>query len=236
MLRMMKMEFTIFTQYLKTMLFTMAFTMACIAVGMGTVTALPSIAFIMMMFGMSTTGSAYDEQNGWGAYRLALPVSRRDVVLGRYAFNLIVAIAAAAVTSVLVALLVGFGQAVPLTGRLAEMLSWGDEGIMPSLAGLLACACIGLALSSVTLPAYFKFGQTKATQWLPFIMLLLNVAPFVVIGLMGGEAAALLDRAMMASRQTGGFGALGLGVLAIALAAYAASAFVSVRLYEARDL
>ena len=29
--------------------------------------------------------SVYDDQNGWGSYRLTLPVSKRDVVLSRYA-------------------------------------------------------------------------------------------------------------------------------------------------------
>ncbi len=82
MFRMMRMEWVVFAQYLKQMLFTMLITMACLAAGMGSLAPLPSIAFAMVMFNMSTSGSAYDEQNDWGAYRLITPISRRDVVLG----------------------------------------------------------------------------------------------------------------------------------------------------------
>ncbi len=236
MARMIKMEAVVFARYFKQLAFTMAFTMACVAIGMGTISAIPSIAFVMMMFSASVSGSAYDEQNDWGAYRLVLPVSRRDVVLGRYAFNLLAALTASALAALLVGIFVLAGRLLPLTGFAADLLAWNEEVSMAAVAGMVSCACIALAMSSVTLPAYFKLGQTKATQWLPFIMLLLSVAPFVAIGFIGGEALEMLESAMEASRATGGFGPVGLGALAVALAAYALSACVSVRLYEGRDL
>ena len=38
-----------------------------------------------MFFMMGAMGlAAYDELNHWGLFRLTLPLSRRDVVLGRY--------------------------------------------------------------------------------------------------------------------------------------------------------
>lgn len=236
MARMIKMEAVVFARYFKQLAFTMAFTMACVAIGMGTISAIPSIAFVMMMFSASVSGSAYDEQNDWGAYRLVLPVSRRDVVLGRCAFNLLAALTASALAALLVGIFVLAGRLLPLTGFAADLLAWNEEVSMAAVAGMVSCACIALAMSSVTLPAYFKLGQTKATQWLPFIMLLLGVAPFVAIGFIGGEALEMLESAMEASRATGGFGLVGLGALAVALAAYALSACVSVRLYEGRDL
>ena len=66
MARMIKMEAVVFARYFKQLAFTMAFTMACVAIGMGTISAIPSIAFVMMMFSASVSGSAYDEQNDWG--------------------------------------------------------------------------------------------------------------------------------------------------------------------------
>ena len=152
----------------------------------------------MMMFSASVSGSAYDEQNDWGAYRLVLPVSRRDVVLGRYAFNLLAALTASALAALLVGIFVLAGRLLPLTGFAADLLAWNEEVSMAAVAGMVSCACIALVISSVTLPAYFKLGQTKATQWLPFIMLLLSVAPFVAIGFIGGEALEMLESAMEA--------------------------------------
>ena len=236
MLCMMKMEFTVFARYLKQMVFTLTFTMACVAAGMGTISVLPSIAFIMMMFSMSMSGAVHDEQNDWGAYRLVLPLSRRDVVLGRYAFNLLVSLCAAAGASVLVAALVLLGRALPVTGFAASLLAWNDEAMMAAVAGTVVCVFLGLVSSSVTLPAFFKLGQTKATQWLPFIMMLLSVAPFMVIAVVGGEVLATVEQMIQRLIETGGMGVLGVVAVVAALGVYAASACISIRLYEARDL
>ena len=93
-----------------------------------------------------------------------------------------------------------------------------------------------MALNSISLPVYFKLGQTKATQWLPFIMMLLSVLPFVALAVVGGEPLAILERAMGAVESAGGFGAIGAVAAGVALGSYCLSAFVSIKLYEARDL
>ncbi len=236
MLRMMRMEWVVFAQHLKQMLFTMLITMACLGAGMGSLALLPSIAFTMVMLSMSTSGSAYDEQNDWGAYRLITPISRRDVVLGRYAFNLIIALVAALGAAVLVVGLTAIGEVLPETGFVADMLVWNEERTVSAAAGMVVCLCIGTILSGVILPAYFKFGQTKATQWLPFIMLLLGVAPWAVIGMTSGSTLELSVKAIETLWETGGFGMVGVLALAISVLLYCVSACVSIKVYEARDL
>ena len=234
--RMLKMELVVFGQYLKQLMFTMAFMGICVAVGMGTIAGVPSIAFIMMMFGLSMSGAAYDEQNSWGTYRMTMPLSRREVVLGRYAFNLCAALCAAAAASVVVAALVALGSVFPISGFAADLLAWNEETMVSAVAGMVSCGCIGLALSSISIPVYFKLGQTRATQWLPFIMMLLSVLPFVAIAVVGGEPLAILERAMGTVESAGGFGAIGAVALGVALGSYCLSAFVSIKLYEARHL
>ncbi len=107
---------------------------------------------------------------------------------------------------------------------------------MGAAAGMVVCVCIGTILSGVILPAYFKFGQTKATQWLPFIMLLLSIAPWAVIGMTGGSMSELSVKAIETLWETGGFGMVGVLALAISVLFYCVSAYVSIKVYEARDL
>lgn len=236
MLRMMKMELAVLKKYLKQIALTMLIVIVCLVAGMGSLTSVPGVAFLMVMFSVSMSASAYDEQNGWGSYRLVMPVTRREVVQGRYALNLLLAIAAAAVAAALVTAFVALGSAVELPEFLAKLAAWDSVQLQATLAASISCACIGLCMCSVTLPAYFKFGMTKATQRLPFIMLLLSVAPFLVLGAIGGPLLDQVKGAIELAETTSGLGLIVFVALAISLAVYMASSFIAVRLYSARDL
>lgn len=236
MLRMMKMELAVLKKYLKQITFTMLIVIVCFVAGMGSLTSVPGMAFLTVTFSVSMSASAYDDQNGWGSYRLVMPVTRREVVQGRYALNLLLAIAAAAVAAVLMTAFIALGSAVELPEFLANLAVWDNQQLEATLAASTSCACIGLCMCSVTLPAYFKFGMTKATQYLPFIMIVLSVAPFLVLGVIGGPLLDQVKGAIELAETTGGLGLIAFAALAISLAVYAASSFIAVRLYSARDL
>lgn len=236
MLRMMKMELAVLKKYLKQITFTMLIVIVCLVAGMGSLTSVPGMAFLTVTFSVSMSASAYDDQNGWGSYRLVMPVTRREVVQGRYALNLLLAIAAAAVAAVLMTAFIALGSAVELPEFLANLAVWDNQQLEATLAASTSCACIGLCMCSVTLPAYFKFGMTKATQYLPFIMIFLSVAPFLVLGVIGGPLLDQVKGAIELAETTGGLGLIAFAALAISLAVYAASSFIAVRLYSARDL
>ena len=236
MLRMMKMELAVLKKYLKQITFTMLIVIVCLVAGMGSLTSVPGMAFLTVTFSVSMSASGYDDQNGWGSYRLVMPVTRREVVQGRYALNLLLAIAAAAVAAVLMTAFIALGSAVVLPEFLANLAVWDNQQLEATLAASISCACIGLCICSVTLPAYFKFGMTKATQYLPFIMIVLSVAPFLVLGVIGGPLLDQVKGAIELAETTGGLGLIAFAALAISLAVYAASSFIAVRLYSARDL
>ena len=236
MLRMMKMELAVLKKYLKQITFTMLIVIVCLVAGMGSLTSVPGMAFLTVTFSVSMSASAYDDQNGWGSYRLVMPVTRREVVQGRYALNLLLAIAAAVVAAVLMTAFIALGSAVELPEFLANLAVWDNQQLEATLAASTSCACIGMCMCSVTLPAYFKFGMTKATQYLPFIMLFLSVAPFLVLGVIGGPLLDQVKGAIELAETTGGLGLIAFAALAISLAVYAASSFIAVRLYSARDL
>lgn len=236
MLRMMKMELAVLKKYLKQITFTMLIVIVCLVAGMGSLMSVPGVAFLTVTFSVSMSASAYDDQNGWGSYRLVMPVTRREVVQGRYALNLLLAIAAAAIAAVLMTAFIALGSAVELPEFLANLAVWDNQQLEATLAASISCACIGLCICSVTLPAYFKFGMTKATQYLPFIMIFLSVAPFLMLGVIGGPLLDQVKGAIELAETTGGLGLIAFAALAISLAVYAASSFIAVRLYSARDL
>lgn len=236
MLRMMKMELAVLKKYLKQITFTMLIVIVCLVAGMGSLMSVPGVAFLTVTFSVSMSASAYDDQNGWGSYRLVMPVTRREVVQGRYALNLLLAIAAAAIAAVLMTAFIALGSAVELPEFLANLAVWDNQQLEATLVASISCACIGLCICSVTLPAYFKFGMTKATQYLPFIMIFLSVAPFLVLGVIGGPLLDQVKGAIELAETTGGLGLIAFAALAISLAVYAASSFIAVRLYSACDL
>ena len=78
-------ELTIFRDYARQLIGLGIIVSLCIGFGMQTPLAMPA-TLTCMFFMMASMGlAAYDELNHWALFRLTLPLSRRDVVCGRYA-------------------------------------------------------------------------------------------------------------------------------------------------------
>lgn len=236
MMRMLKMELTVFGQYLRQLAFSILFMAVCFAAGMGSTSALPGIIFMMGMFSLSNSASHYDEQNDWSAFRLTMPVSRRDVVLGRYLFVVAVALAVSLLVTVVVCLLSWMGEASLLPELVANAVCLDADMIQTGVFTLAFCSAMGFVIASVSMPVFFKFGQTKATQWLPFIMMFLGVAPFMVVGFMGEDAIMAMQQALSFAETPEGLTSFAVGALLFGAVCYAVSALVSLRVYKARDL
>ena len=101
---------------------------------------------------------------------------------------------------------------------------------------------MGSFVASVVTPLYFRFGQSKATQYLPLIMVLVFfVLPVSLIGnsglLDGGIVGTDALTSLLAFIETPAGVAASMGVLLAASAlVLAVSAAVSLRLYERREL
>ena len=236
MMRMLKMELTVFGQYLRQLAFSILFMAVCFTVGVGSTSMLPGIIFMMGMFSLSNSASHYDEQNDWAAFRLTMPVSRRDVVLGRYLFVLAGTLIASLFVAVAACLLSWMGGASLLPEVVANVVRLDADMIQAGVFALAFCSAMGFVIASVSMPVFFKFGQTKATQWLPFIMMFLGVAPFMIVGFMGEEAMMAAQRALAFAETPEGLAAFAAGTCAFGLVCYAASCAISLRIYSARDL
>lgn len=236
MMRMVKMELVVFGQYLKQLSFSILFMAVCFVAGMGSTSALPGIIFMMGMFSLSNSASNYDERNDWAAFRLTMPVSRKEVVLGRYLFVLAGALSVLLLVGAAALVLSILGDASVLPEVIARMVRLDADALQAGLFTLAFCSAMGFVIASVSMPVFFKFGQTKATQWLPFIMMFLGVAPFMIVGFMGEEAMMAAQRALAFAETPEGLAAFAAGTCAFGLVCYAASCAISLRIYSARDL
>lgn len=97
---------------------------------------------IMLVIMLPFSSMAYDEAAKWDRYALTMPISRRDLVLSKYALMMICAAVCAALT-------------------LLCSLLLGDAPVYAfRMTGLLLCAA--LFLSAISLPLLFLLGVQKA--------------------------------------------------------------------------
>ena len=207
----------------------MTVSMGTTIVAAGAVAALIPYMFINNVF-------AYDELDGWEKMRLSMPLARRDVVLGRYA-------------SVLAMLLLGFVLAAllgtvlaPLAGVLpgredamaGQLATFGENA--PFAAGAAGLCCIGmLPAFSILMPVLVRFGVTKGTRVVILVFVMVLCFGIGTLANLAGEGA--LAPAGLAEIATSVPLPATMAIAAVvALAMYAASAAISVRLYATKEL
>lgn len=178
----------------------------------------------------------HDDQRDWSRFRLVLPLTRADVVLGRYAFLAAVA-AAGTLIGVTVYLLVTLaGQSVPAYAAIA-MRSGGLDVI-----GLAWSVAVSLALAFVTggvmLPAFLNFGFANATRYaMAFLMMasILAINPVINVWVRPEAAPPFLHGLASLAASPESF-LVAAGVLATAaLAFYAVSCAVGLAIYRRID-
>ena len=195
---------------------------------MGAVGTASAIAAMVPFTGLFSL-AAYDEQNNWERFRLTLPLTRRQVVFGRYA-----SIALLTVGSLALALVLGLGIAA-LAGLLPaewlpESLSPSEntpEMIVGSTVGGVSVVAIAMA---VAMPVITRFGMTKAARIVPIIVVLI-VAFFGNGVQLTGALADLVQ--WLDTGHNYLFLAAALAVVVALI--YVASAFVAAKLYEKRE-
>ncbi len=209
----------------------MCYAMETVAGGMTAIAAMTPFTYLFSL-------AALDEQNGWERFRLALPISRRHVVFGRYVSLFVVAIGAALFA-------VALGLAVSVV---AEALADGQpDSVLTALSftenpplALLGSTCLGVLVifvgTTVALPLIARFGMTRAVRIAPLVVIF---ALALGIGLFGDNVPLIgffsdIDAWIAAGDYAKIAGAVGI-VFAATMALYAASALLSAKLYESRE-
>ena len=167
---------------------------------------------------------AYDERSHWDRYALSLPVTRRQIVTGKYVIGL---------GTILVSLLLSLALSAVRMGKTGSF----SAGDLFSLGGAIFLSASLTA--SVTLPFMFKMGVEKG-----------RVIYYVVIGamtalifLVSGAIPGMEQAGASAVTGTAGTNAAGASsdipavlLFVLGLAAIAVSRALSVKFYEKREL
>lgn len=231
-------ELTVLTGYIKQLLPISAIVGICIACGMGSTVALAGIFVTMFCMMGAMAASAYDDAGNWGAYRLTFPLSRRDVVLGRYAAVLAMGCLGVVVGALLQTLAVAVGSLNILPPELNAVLLLSPDDILASIFSVVVCLLMGSTAAAFTIPAYFKLGNTKATQFLPMIVMLAYFLIMVAFGQLADhvDMGSVLAQVAAWIETPAGVAACALVVLALTALIMAVSAAVSLHFYSRRDL
>ena len=187
---------------------------------------------------------AYDEQNNWQAFRQALPLSRSQVVCGRYV-TVALCVFAGLLVGIAVGLVVDLGIWVVINIHPGLQLnSWTeliDFSTQPSdlLEIFAACGAAGVTVSffglALTLPFMFRFGYTKGVRHIPLVFVALSLLAFLG---MEGISSSGFDPTSLAPLLENFTTIIGISLAAvlISLAVYGLSCLVSLRLYTTREL
>ena len=205
-----------------------------ICVGMKSAFGMVGAISAMTPFFLTFTFAGYDAMNGWERYRATLPLSRRDIVLGRYANVLACSVVAAAASVVIGLAVTALVPALPIGEEFSARLAEESD---PALLTFVAVAALGIMLvvTSFLLPVVLRFGLNKAIRFVPLGM-------FVVI-MLGGLAlpniAGMPEVFTQLDAWLSNPANIPLATAAIAgitLITVAASCLIAMRLYREKDL
>lgn len=184
----------------------------------------------MIPFMYLFTISAYDEMNGWERLRLTLPISRTQVVCGRYVSLLVVAALcdiAALVFAIITMAVVGM---LPAEMRVPGLAAEANGA--PLLIGVIVrVSALILFVAALTLPFFMRYGMTKGTRIAPVALILL-----FSFGLWAASESGLSQPMESLFLHTDGPSlVLTFAILGGSFVAYALSALISSKLYQKRQ-
>ena len=165
-----------------------------------------------------------DMANGWGRYRAALALSRRDIVVGRYATILL-----SAAATIVAAFALG------MVGNLVGTMAITEFEAMPAFELAATCVCstaAALAIVAFMQPFLVKFDNAKGVRYA-------TLAFLVIVALGIAALSQILDAPMLyavADWVEANAGLLVAGIAAASAVALAASCAISLRIYKKKDL
>ena len=191
--------------------------------------AVAAMTPFMLLFSLA----AADEQGGWERFRLTLPLTRRQVVFGRYATLGIIALGAIAF-----ALTLSFAALAVLNLLPAPViptrLTPGDNSPAAIIGGVVGGVCSVMVGMAVALPLIMRFGMTKTTRIVPAVVVIFLALGAGFFGDGIQPTGALADFAQWLDTGSNYLVAAALAVAA-AVVIYGASALVAAKLYEPRE-
>lgn len=145
-------DFYSLRQYGKTMLFMLVF-FAFLSAGMDNPASFFGGFMIIMSMMMAIYSFSYDNLAKWDRFGLSLPVTRTEVVAGKYLLCLLLCLLGDILSFLLSSVILTFK---PVEGF----------GLKEHLYSLIGISAVGIFLFSILLPLIFKFGVEKSRLFL----------------------------------------------------------------------
>lgn len=199
---------------------------------LGNIYVIAPIAGALAPFSLAFSLIALDERGSWEQFRLALPLSRSDIMCGRYASLGLVVLANLVYGFIILGLVAAAAIALPGMPPLNDLMvdfSW--QAVVAASATSLGSIITVLAF---VLPLVARFGMIKAVRILPIVIVFGAVIVFN-LGANYDIPHFLTSLATWIVSPEGTFGAVGVAVLSAAIL-YVASCALSARLYERREI
>lgn len=192
---------------------------------------IPCLA-LMFAYSAGFTLIAYDERNDWEELRLTLPLSRADIVRGRYATFAVMTFAGIVLGIVLTVAMYGLAQMAPTAPVLSEFA--GGIGWQMMVAMVVSSIVFSLVLWMIALPLVARWGMTKAVRYLPLAFIVILPIATMLMQKAGPPPAFILEFAAWAATPAGTL-IVAAAVVALMAALFALSCALSVKLYEKRE-
>lgn len=152
---------------------------------------------------------AYDEKSGWNSYAAILPCTRRMIVTEKYIFAVLFIIPIAVINS-----------AAIIAGEMMRGGSMAEAGMI-----ILTMLSVAIIFPSIMLPASLKFGVEKGRIIFYIVIVLISASFPVIFNIIGSDG----DTSPVVLPY--GFQTFIIAVIIMVL-----SWFVSVRIYEGKDI
>lgn len=135
---------------------------------------------------MVITTFSFDERSKWERYAMIMPVSKKDVVAGKFVVLFIFSIVG-----------VTWGFVVSLIGGvLANRIVLDKEGIVMLLVVALIAFEVAMILGSLSIPLIFKFGAENARMMSMLAILVPGVIVFLIYRLLLLLGISVTDQVM----------------------------------------
>ena len=193
--------------------------------------AAPMLA-VFIPFSLAFTIIAFDERGDWQQFRLALPMSRTDVIVGRYASLALLAVIGLVIGYAVTLIVVAAAELLPTIPQLANlMVNFSWQAVL--FSGVIGLVLI-LVMLAIIMPLVSRFGMTKTVRYLPVVIMIGAMLLFNALSQF--EIPQFLLNFITWVKTPEGTIALAVIAAAIVVVLYAASAALSVKLYAKREL
>lgn len=178
----------------------------------------------------------YDDRRDWSLFRLTMPLTRTDIVLGRYTFLAAVTLAGTLIGIALYLAVTLAVQSVPVYAALVLRPGGFDAvGLAWSVAVSLALAFV---VGGIMVPTFLNFGMGNGPRYAMALIMMVSVLtinPIINVGVKPEAAPAFLGGLTSFATSHGTF-LIAAGIVTIAaFSLYAASCALSLALYRRRD-